>query len=49
MNNKLVSVRDNSIDIAKGIGIFLVVIGHCMKWNTPPVYTFMLFTCLYSL
>lgn len=38
-----VFVRDNSIDIAKGIGIFLVVIGHCINSITYPgilIYAF---------
>lgn len=43
MSNNIVSVRDNSIDIAKGIGIILVVVGHCIKCNTYPgifIYAF---------
>ena len=38
-----VFVRDNSIYIAKGIGIFLVVIGHCINSRTYPgilIYAF---------
>ena len=43
MKKDKVFVRDNSIDIAKGIGIFLVVIGHCVNSKTYPgifIYTF---------
>ena len=43
MKNKKAFVRDSSIDIAKGIGIFLVVIGHCINSKTYPgifIYAF---------
>lgn len=37
-NEALISKRNNYIDIAKSLGIILVVIGHCIQYGSGSLY-----------